>query len=202
MYSTCTILVELSGGHLCLQGRCALESFGRAVRPDVRACLLRPEKRQEFEPAVYANVLLHARAETAPASHWEDRLVDPCLLVHAGLDYVFAQYLGIWIGGTIYFAAYCLYKRNLPAIYPRVAFPAMISGTMGIIVGCSTLVWQLVVFSCVNVTGGSHSRYKYAPFRSDVGHCSSWIFRRERRALAGCLVSHCDVNARRGSRAS
>jgi glucose uptake protein GlcU len=46
------------------------------------------------------------------------------------LDYVFAQYLGIWIGGTVYFAAYCLYKRNLPAIYPRVAFPAMISGAM------------------------------------------------------------------------
>ena len=58
------LIVLTSGGHLCLQGHCALESFGRAVRPDVRARLLHPEKRQEFEPAVYANVLRHARAET------------------------------------------------------------------------------------------------------------------------------------------
>lgn len=56
--------------------------------------------------------------------------------LRAGLDYVFAQYLGIWIAGTIYFAGYCIYKRNLPVLFPRVAFPAMISGISGVQCSC------------------------------------------------------------------
>jgi glucose uptake protein GlcU len=45
-----------------------------------------------------------------------------------GADYVFPQFLGIWLTSLGYFVLYALATRNKPAIYPQVMLPALLSG--------------------------------------------------------------------------
>ncbi|KAK3757757.1 hypothetical protein RRG08_027119 [Elysia crispata] len=47
-----------------------------------------------------------------------------------GLDYVFAQYCGIYLASAIYFYIYCLMKKNSPKIYPQVILPGVLSGIL------------------------------------------------------------------------
>ncbi|XP_076467448.1 transmembrane protein 144-like isoform X2 [Babylonia areolata] len=53
------------------------------------------------------------------------------------LDYVFAQYCGIFLASTFYFMVYVCLKRNKPQVYPQVILPALASGVMwAIATGC------------------------------------------------------------------
>ncbi|KAL8587620.1 hypothetical protein ACOMHN_045309 [Nucella lapillus] len=70
----------------------------------------------------------------APAIHVQDR-------VHGAsqnsLDYIFAQYCGIFLTSSVYFLLYAVVKRNKPRVYPRVILPAIASGVMwAIATGC------------------------------------------------------------------
>ena len=47
-----------------------------------------------------------------------------------GIDYVHAQFSGIALASTVYFAVYCAATRNRPAVLPQVALPALASGIM------------------------------------------------------------------------
>ncbi|GFO15981.1 transmembrane protein 144-like [Plakobranchus ocellatus] len=47
-----------------------------------------------------------------------------------GLDYVFAQFVGIYLASSIYFYIYCVIKKNSPKIYPKVILPGVISGIL------------------------------------------------------------------------
>ncbi|RUS74234.1 hypothetical protein EGW08_018002 [Elysia chlorotica] len=47
-----------------------------------------------------------------------------------GLDYVFAQYCGIYLASAVYFYIYCLMKKNSPKVYPQVILPGLVSGIL------------------------------------------------------------------------
>lgn len=47
-----------------------------------------------------------------------------------GLDYVHAQFSGIALASTLYFAIYCACTANRPLLLPQVALPALASGVM------------------------------------------------------------------------
>ncbi|BFZ15118.1 hypothetical protein BsWGS_18157 [Bradybaena similaris] len=47
-----------------------------------------------------------------------------------GLDYVFAQFCGIYAASCVYFFIYCAIKKNKPKIYPQTILPGIISGIM------------------------------------------------------------------------
>ncbi|KAL8576337.1 hypothetical protein ACOMHN_048904 [Nucella lapillus] len=70
----------------------------------------------------------------APAIHVQDRVVGAS---QNSLDYVFAQYCGIFLTSSFYFLAYSAVKRNHPVVYPEVILPAIVSGVMwAIATGC------------------------------------------------------------------
>lgn len=39
------------------------------------------------------------------------------------LDYVFAQYSGIFLTSTVYFLLYCAIKKNKPQVFPKAVLP-------------------------------------------------------------------------------
>ena len=47
-----------------------------------------------------------------------------------GLDYVFAQFCGIYLASTFWFLVYCLASNNKPQVYPELVGPTVISGWM------------------------------------------------------------------------
>ncbi|GFR90982.1 transmembrane protein 144 [Elysia marginata] len=47
-----------------------------------------------------------------------------------GLDYVFAQFCGIYLAGAVYFYIYCLIKKNSPKVYPQAILPGFLSGIL------------------------------------------------------------------------
>jgi glucose uptake protein GlcU len=67
-----------------------------------------------FNPSTY---IIDHRNE----ARWKDAPAE-------GLDYVFPQFLGIWLTSLGYFVLYGLFTRNRPAIYPQVMLPALLSG--------------------------------------------------------------------------
>ncbi|XP_062864717.1 transmembrane protein 144a [Trichomycterus rosablanca] len=56
------------------------------------------------------------------------------------LDYVFAQFSGIFLTSTVYFFIYCAFKKNKPQVFPRAVLPAFASGVMW---GVATCCWFL-----------------------------------------------------------
>ncbi len=60
------------------------------------------------------------------------------LLLLPAIDYVFAQFCGIHLSSSVFFLAYIVYRRNVPHVYPRVIFPAVISGLMW---GVANALW-------------------------------------------------------------
>jgi hypothetical protein len=46
------------------------------------------------------------------------------------LDYVFSLYTGIYCTSIVYFAIYCLIKKNKPKVYSNIILPALVSGTI------------------------------------------------------------------------
>ncbi|MBN3295448.1 TM144 protein, partial [Amia calva] len=52
------------------------------------------------------------------------------------LDYVFAQFSGIFLTSTVYFLVYCAAMRNKPKVYPRAILPGFVSGVMWAIANC------------------------------------------------------------------
>jgi hypothetical protein len=44
------------------------------------------------------------------------------------LDYVFSLYTGIYCSSIMYFALYCLIKKNRPQVYSNIILPALVSG--------------------------------------------------------------------------
>jgi len=48
----------------------------------------------------------------------------------AGLDYVFAQFNGIFVTSTGYMMVYCILTGNKPHVHNEIIFPAFISGAM------------------------------------------------------------------------
>ena len=50
----------------------------------------------------------------------------------AGLDYIFAYSVGIWLTSTVIFVVYGLFKRNAPW-FPsnKAVLPSLLSGTLG-----------------------------------------------------------------------
>merc|ERR1711924_211262 len=65
-----------------------------------------------------------------PPTHIMDNLKDYPGASSHGLDYVFAHFTGILTASTVYFAIYCVYTGNRPAMYPKVALPGLIAGIM------------------------------------------------------------------------
>ncbi|CAG2251154.1 Transmembrane protein 144 [Mytilus edulis] len=47
-----------------------------------------------------------------------------------GLDYVFADFCGLYITSTAFFVIYIIFMKNKPKIYPKVILPGLISGVM------------------------------------------------------------------------
>lgn len=43
--------------------------------------------------------------------------------VYLDLDYVFAQYSGIFLTSTVYFLLYCAIKKNKPQVFPKAVLP-------------------------------------------------------------------------------
>ncbi|XP_043918387.1 transmembrane protein 144 [Protopterus annectens] len=56
------------------------------------------------------------------------------------LDYVFAQFSGIFLTSTVYFLIYCAVMKNRPKIYPQAVLPGFVSGIMW---GIATCCWFL-----------------------------------------------------------
>ncbi|XP_070971662.1 transmembrane protein 144-like [Oncorhynchus clarkii lewisi] len=56
------------------------------------------------------------------------------------LDYVFAQFSGIFLTSTVYFLIYCAAMKNKPRVYPRAILPGFVSGVMW---GIATCCWFL-----------------------------------------------------------
>uniref|UniRef100_A0AAY4AB13 Transmembrane protein 144 n=1 Tax=Denticeps clupeoides TaxID=299321 RepID=A0AAY4AB13_9TELE len=56
------------------------------------------------------------------------------------LDYVFAQFSGIFLTSTIYFLIYCIVMRNKPKVFPKAILPGFVSGVMW---GVATCCWFL-----------------------------------------------------------
>lgn len=56
------------------------------------------------------------------------------------LDYVFAQFSGIFLTSTVYFLIYCAAMRNRPKVYPGAVLPGFVSGVMW---GVATCCWFL-----------------------------------------------------------
>uniref|UniRef100_A0A6Q2ZKC7 Transmembrane protein 144a n=1 Tax=Esox lucius TaxID=8010 RepID=A0A6Q2ZKC7_ESOLU len=56
------------------------------------------------------------------------------------LDYVFAQFSGIFLTSTVYFLIYCSAMKNSPRVYPRAILPGFVSGVMW---GVATCCWFL-----------------------------------------------------------
>ncbi|CAM4496020.1 hypothetical protein PO909_015054 [Leuciscus waleckii] len=56
------------------------------------------------------------------------------------LDYVFAQYSGIFLASTVYFLLYCAIKKNKPQVFPKAVLPGFLSGIMW---GVATCCWFL-----------------------------------------------------------
>ncbi|XP_073720853.1 transmembrane protein 144a [Misgurnus anguillicaudatus] len=56
------------------------------------------------------------------------------------LDYVFAQYSGIFLTSTVYFLLYCAFKKNKPQVFPKAVLPGFVSGLMW---GVATCCWFL-----------------------------------------------------------
>uniref|UniRef100_A0A3B1J816 Transmembrane protein 144a n=1 Tax=Astyanax mexicanus TaxID=7994 RepID=A0A3B1J816_ASTMX len=54
------------------------------------------------------------------------------------LDYVFAQFSGIFLTSTVYFSIYCAFKKNKPQVFPKAVLPGFISGVMW---GVATCCW-------------------------------------------------------------
>ncbi|XP_030643576.1 transmembrane protein 144-like [Chanos chanos] len=52
------------------------------------------------------------------------------------LDYVFAQFSGIFLTSTVYFLIYCGFKKNQPKVFPRAILPGFASGVMWAIATC------------------------------------------------------------------
>lgn len=57
-----------------------------------------------------------------------------------GLDYAFSIYTGILGTSIIYFALYCMLKKNKPDVYPKAILPGLISGWMWGIANCSFIL--------------------------------------------------------------
>lgn len=49
-------------------------------------------------------------------------LLQFCVLF-ADLDYVFAQFSGIFLTSTVYFLIYCAFKKNKPQVFPKAVLP-------------------------------------------------------------------------------
>ena len=43
---------------------------------------------------------------------------------------MFAQYVGIFVGSTFWFAIYCCFKKFKPQVYSQLVIPGMITGVM------------------------------------------------------------------------
>uniref|UniRef100_A0AAR2KK66 Transmembrane protein 144a n=1 Tax=Pygocentrus nattereri TaxID=42514 RepID=A0AAR2KK66_PYGNA len=56
------------------------------------------------------------------------------------LDYVFAQFSGIFLTSTVYFLIYCAFKKNKPQVFPKAVLPGFVSGVMW---GVATCCWFL-----------------------------------------------------------
>ncbi|XP_067106407.1 transmembrane protein 144a [Osmerus mordax] len=56
------------------------------------------------------------------------------------LDYVFAQFSGIFLTSTVYFLIYCAVMKNKPKVYPGAVLPGFVSGVMW---GVATCCWFL-----------------------------------------------------------
>ncbi|XP_076468464.1 transmembrane protein 144-like isoform X2 [Babylonia areolata] len=70
----------------------------------------------------------------APSIHVQDRVKGAS---QNSLDYVFAQYCGIFLTSSVYFVVYTAWKRNKPQVYPEVILPALVGGVMwAIATGC------------------------------------------------------------------
>ncbi|XP_033871354.2 transmembrane protein 144a isoform X1 [Acipenser ruthenus] len=52
------------------------------------------------------------------------------------LDYVFAQFCGIFLTSTVYFLLYCAAKKNKPKVYPKIILPGVASGLLWAIANC------------------------------------------------------------------
>ncbi|KAK6291596.1 hypothetical protein J4Q44_G00373800, partial [Coregonus suidteri] len=61
-------------------------------------------------------------------------------LSRVDLDYVFAQFSGIFLTSTVYFLIYCAAMKNTPRVYPGVILPGFVSGVMW---GVATCCWFL-----------------------------------------------------------
>ncbi|XP_066516267.1 transmembrane protein 144a [Hoplias malabaricus] len=56
------------------------------------------------------------------------------------LDYVFAQFSGIFLTSTVYFLIYCAFKKSKPQVFPKAVLPGFVSGVMW---GMATCCWFL-----------------------------------------------------------
>eukprot|EP00937_MAST-01D_sp_MAST-1D-sp2_P002549 g2549.t1 len=75
----------------------------------------------------------------------------------AGLDYVWAQFCGIFLTSLFWFIMYCVATGNRPRMYPRVVVPGFVSGVMWAIAQVSWFVANECLSYSVTfplVTGG------------------------------------------------
>ncbi len=68
-----------------------------------------------------ASLVNQALVEFLNMNYYAFCLYIPCFFVD--LDYVFAQYSGIFLTSTVYFILYCAIKKNRPQVFPKAVLP-------------------------------------------------------------------------------
>ncbi|XP_012687289.2 transmembrane protein 144a [Clupea harengus] len=117
---------------------------GDASSDDSWVDRLRPSTKRlvGFSMAVFAGLLYGS--SFIPVLYIKDHADDPDSHFHGAsqfdLDYVFAQFSGIFLTSTVYFLIYCAAMKNQPKVFSKAILPGFLSGIMW---GAATCCWFL-----------------------------------------------------------
>ncbi|XP_030643575.1 transmembrane protein 144-like [Chanos chanos] len=105
------------------------------------------------------------------------------------LDYVFAQFSGIFLTSTVYFLIYCGFKKNQPKVFPRAILPGFASGVMWAIATCcwflaNTYLSAVVSYPIITTVPGLIAALWGVIIFKEVKGCRNYLI----LVFAFCLV--------------
>uniref|UniRef100_A0A915CYA3 Transmembrane protein 144 n=1 Tax=Ditylenchus dipsaci TaxID=166011 RepID=A0A915CYA3_9BILA len=96
-------------------------------------------------------------ATTIPVIYMEDHPEEYPSSSRSGIPYIFSHYFGIFIGSSIIFVGYALFRKNKPIVNPAVILPSMLGGmiwvtypVMTTLPGCIASLWSVFYFKEIN----------------------------------------------------